>query len=566
VVSILNPREINLSELKWQPGPKKTVKNLKAAVSTDNAVVTYSLLKLLREGANAVDAAIAGCLLQGTIEPFMTNHAGAITFLYFEASTGNYYQLDATGTYPANLPLHTPIPPQKAGYAAGPVHSCIPGFMKGLKAIHERFGTLSWDKLCEEAIYWAEEGNHVSQFELECTMAAGDILTYFPEGRDFYYQGDYFARVGERFKKPALADTLRQIALQGPDYMITGKWAEEFVAKANELGWKITMEDMSANPPRWIEPLRFSLREYEVVALGPPQQQGLQVAMALGILDKLGIDQYEPYSAEHLYFMAHALRISNMLVGYVNDPIVSEFDSSLFTDPSFHEYWARFLESHMPKVDLTQHMKLTAKSSAANNAGLPRLHFDDHEDEKKAGSCELSIVDSEGNWVQMMNTLQGGGIPGMVIGGVPMIGNHSSTNSFKMMDIKLVEGARQRLIMGHTMLLKNGKPVMQIGTPGSPPNTQAQALCNLIFFNMEPYRAISEPRMYALMDDNSLLIENRISHEVVQKLYSLGINVRVNHIWDWHMGSFQCCYLHPQTGELCTTVDPRRCGVADGIK
>ncbi len=563
---MINPREINLSELKWQPGPKQTVTGVKAAVSTDNAVVTYSMLKVLQSGGNAVDAAIVGCLLQGTIEPFMTNHAGTVTFLCYEAKTGKYHQLDSTGTYPPNLPLHTPVPTQRSGYAAGPVHSCIPGFMKGLKAIHERFGTWSWDSLCEEAIYWAEAGNHVSQFELEATIAGGDILTYFPEGREFYYQGDYFARVGERFPKPALAATLRRVAEQGPDYMISGGWAEEFVAKANQLGWKISMEDMAANPPRWIEPLRFKLRDYEVVALGAPQQQGLQVALVLGILDQLGIDQYKPYSAEHLYFMAHALRIGNLLVGYVNDPVVSEVDASLFTDPTYHQYWARVIRSYMPKVDLTAHMRLTAKTSVANNTGIPQINFDRYEPEHKAGSCELSVVDADGNWVQMMNTLQGGGIPGMVVGGVPMIGNHSSTNSFKAMDIKLVEGARQRLIMGHTMLLQDGKPVLQIGTPGSPPNTQAQALCNLIFFGMDPYQAISAPRMYALMDDNSLVIENRIAPEVVKQLIALGINLRVNHVWDWHMGSFQCCYLHPVTGELCTTVDPRRCGVADGLK
>lgn len=562
---MINPREINLSDLKWQPGPKRTVEGLQAAVSTDNAVVTYTLVNILKAGGNAFDAAIAGCLLQGTIEPFMTNHAGAITFLCYDAKTNEYHQLDSTGTYPEHLPLHRPIPAQRAGYAAGAVHSCIPGFMKGIKAIHDKFGSWPWDKLCEEAIYWAEQGNHVSQFELEATIAGGDILTYFPEGRDFYYQGDYFARVGERFPKPALAATLKKVAEEGPDYMISGAWAAEFVAKANELGWKIVLEDLATNPPRWIEPLRFRVRDYELVALNAPQQQGLQIAMVLGILDKLDIDQYEPYSAQHLYFMAHALRIGNMLVGYVNDTTISEANTSLFTDPTYHEYWAKMLQSHLPQIDLTKHMQLTAKTSLANNTGLPLLNFDEYQAEHKSGSCELSIVDAEGNWVQMMNTLQGGGIPGMVVGGVPMIGNHSATNTFKSMDVKLVAGARQRLIMGHTMLLKDGKPVLQLGTPGSPPNTQAQALCNLIFFNMEPYQAICEPRMYALQDDNTMVIENRIDPQVAKELIALGINVRVTHTWDWHMGSFQCCYLHPETGELCTTADPRRCGVADGL-
>ncbi len=564
---MIDPRTIVLSEARWRPGPKITAKGLKAAVSTDNAVVTHSLLRILAEGGNAVDAAVAGCLIQGTIEPYMTNHAGAVSLLYYHAPEGKFHQLDSTGTYPPHLPLHQPIPPQRSGYAAGPVHSCIPGFMKGLKEIHSRFGSLPWSRLCQDAIYWAEEGNHVSQFELEATIATGDIFTYFPEGRQFFYtEHGYFPRIGERFPKPALAETLRRLAEEGPDYMISGAWAEQFVAKANELGWKITMSDMVANPPRWIEPLRFPLRDLEIVALGPPQQQGLQVALTLGILEKLNIEQYKPHSAEHLYFMSHALRLSNLLVGYVQDPLVSAFDTSLFTDEKYHEYWARFLECHRPKVDLSNHMRLTAKSSVANNTGIPFFVGGQAPEEKKAGSCELSIVDENGNWLQMMNTLQGGGIPGMVIDGVSMIGNHSVVNSFKMMDIKLLEGARQRLIMGHTMLLKEGKPILQIGTPGSPPNTQAQALANIIFYGIEPYEAVSAPRMYALMDDNTLAIEDRIEHEVLRSLYAMGINVRLSVPWDWHMGSFQCCYIDRKTGELCATVDPRRCGVADGLK
>jgi len=564
---LLNPKEINLSEHKWLPGDKKTVKNVKAAVSTDNAVVTYSLLNILQNGGNAVDAAVAGCLIQGTIEPFMTNHAGSVTFLHYNAKEDKFYQLDSTATYPEGLALHAPIPSQKSGYAAGKVHSCIPGFIKGIKAIHDKFGSMPWEDLCQDAIYWAENGNHVSQFELEATIAGGDILTYFPEGRDFYYQGDYFARIGERFIKPKLAETLKKVAKEGPDYMIEGQWAKNFVKKANELNWKISLEDMKKDEPRWIEPFRFKFREYEIVALAPPQQQGLQIALVLGILEELQIDKYEPYSAKHLFFMAHALRIGIHMTGYIQDTVISDIDTTIFTDKNVHRYWANVIKSYMPKVDLTNHMKLTHKSSVANDKGLADIAFegDSLENHLKSGSCELSIVDKDGNWVQMMNTLQGSGIPGMVVDGVPMIGNHSSVNTFKMMDVKLIKDARAKLIMGHTMVLKDGKPIMQLGTPGSPPNTQAQALCNLLFYNMEPYEAISKPRMYALMDDNTMVIEDRIEKEVIEELFSLGINVRCNKKWDWHMGSFQICYKD-ENGNLCTTVDPRRCGVADGLK
>src|SRR3546814_16657756 len=85
--------------------------------------------------------------------------------------------------------------------------------------------------------------------------------SYFPEGRDFYQPNGYFPNVGDVFTPPGMADTLRGVRDNGPDYMITGPWAEKFVAKGNDLGWKVTLDHMTATPPRWVEIGRASCRE-----------------------------------------------------------------------------------------------------------------------------------------------------------------------------------------------------------------------------------------------------------------------------------------------------------------
>jgi gamma-glutamyltranspeptidase / glutathione hydrolase len=82
------------------PGPKQTVTGLTAACSTDSAIVSETILGVLREGGNAMDAAVAGCMVQAAVEPFMTNHTGTVTFLCYEARTGSIHQLDSAGTFP----------------------------------------------------------------------------------------------------------------------------------------------------------------------------------------------------------------------------------------------------------------------------------------------------------------------------------------------------------------------------------------------------------------------------------------------------------------------------------
>ena len=147
------------------PGPKAPVTGLKAAVTTDSSIVTETMMKVLRSGGNAADAGIAGALVQAAVEPFMTNHAGLVTFLYYEAKTGQVHQLDSLGGFPSGLPPFKPIPSGNGPYAAIPPSAIIPGFMPGLKEIHRRFGTQPWGELCADAVKWAEEGHPVSTFE-----------------------------------------------------------------------------------------------------------------------------------------------------------------------------------------------------------------------------------------------------------------------------------------------------------------------------------------------------------------------------------------------------------------
>ncbi len=548
-------------------GPKPVVRHKKVVCSSSHPLVTQTMLQVMRYGGTAVDAGIAGSLLQAVVEPHMTHHAGTVSFLYWEAATGRTYHLNSAGTLVSGLEPFRPVP------AVGGMFSlpgqepcaCIPGFMPGLQAIHERFGTRPWRSLCEPAIEAAAEGHVVTSFEFAVLYEELPFFTYFPSGRALFTREGFLPQVGERFKNPELAQTLRRLADEGPEYFTTGAWARHFVAEGNHLGWPVKLEHMTAVPPRWQEPLCWNHNGHEIVQLGPPERTGVFTAFVMGVLDRLGVTSLGRYSQseETLYYLAHVMRRADFELGLLNDPYLFDVPVERWLSGDFHAACAEIIGGSKPKIDLTEHVRLTSGHPALVAAGMPTAG--PGKPQPPLGSCELSIVDEQGNWVQMMNTLQSGGIPGIVVDGVHMTGSHALCTMASNIAGWFTGGGRIRSIIGHTFVMKDGQPWLALGTPGNVSRTIPQVLMNILDFDMDPYAASIEPRMLSLRDDLVLEIESRLPESVVAGLTKLGVRIMPQAPYDWHMGSFQICWRDQESGLLNTCCDPRRVGQAGGI-
>ena len=554
---------MDVNDIRSEPGPKEVVRGKQAVCSSSHPIVTNTMLKVLQDRGNAVDAGIAGSMVQASVQPHMTNHTGTVTFLYYEAKTGITYQLNSSGTLVPDLPPFRPMPAGSGVYAPEgrpPPMAAIPGFMPGMKALFERFATRKWADLCEAAIHYSEEGHEVSSYEYGVLNDALTFNTFFPSGRKLFTPDGFTPRVGERFKNPDLAGTMRRTAAEGPDYMITGGWAQEFVQTANDMGWEITPDHMTANPPRWVDPLRFEHNGHEIVQLSPPERQGVFCALVLGILKGLDIQSRGHYteSAEALYCMAQALRWADFEVGFVHDPETFHQPLDRWLAADHHQAIAGIIGGSLPKIDLSDHVRHSHGGNAMHAGGYSARP------QPPTGSCELSIVDRAGNWVQMMNTLQSGGIPGMVIGGVPMVGSHAVPDMRASIAGWIARDTRLRLPIGNTLVMKEGKPWLSLGTPGNVYCTMPQVLSNILDYDMEPYDACVAPRMQPLDDDYTLTIESRLPEKVVQDIARLGVFVKSHPPYDWHMGSFQMCWRDAETGLLNSSTGPRRAGRAAG--
>lgn len=544
-------------------GRKPVVAGKSAVVSTGNPIVTETVVSILGRGGNAADAAIAGALVQAVVEPHLTSHAGTVSCLYFDAASARTYQLNAIGTLPPDLPPFRPVN-DVGGWARqgqpGP-QAAIPGFMPGLATLHERFGTSTWASLCEDAIRWAEDGHPVSSFEYGVNVFAAPFSTFFPESRAIFMPEGFLPPVGSVVRNLKLAQTLRRLASEGPDDFTTGQWARDFVKTGNELGWPVTLRHLCANPPRWQYPLAFMHGDHEIVSLAPPERQAVFCAIVLGVLAELDIAGMEPFGADHVYYAAHALRLAEQACGFVHDPEIFETSAPELMDAGYHASLARILRGSRPKVDLGNHVRLTHGAATLLATGQPAGQTR----RQPAGSCEISIADANGNWLQMMNTMQSGGIPGMAVGGVTMMGSHEESTMSSHFHNWRVPGARMRSILGNTFVMRHGRPWLSLGTPGNVYATVAQVLTNILDFNMSPPDASDAPRMLPLADDYALTVENRLRPETVSELTALGLRIVPTPPWDWSMGSFQMCWRDDATGLLHATADFRRTGAASGI-
>jgi gamma-glutamyltranspeptidase/glutathione hydrolase len=265
--------------------------------------------------------------------------------------------------------------------------------------------------------------------------------------------------------------------------------------------------------------------------------------------------------------MAQAMRRAEFELGQLHDPEFFGVPLDVWMSDEYHAQLAKILRTARPKpgVDLTKHVELTSAKADLQAFGW-YSGGPDPKPKTPAGSCELTCVDAQGNWVQMMDTLQSGGIPGIVVDGVPMIGSHAGFDMTNGIAGWLgLPGSRMRSVIGNTIVLKDGKPVLSMGTPGNVHCTMPQMLSSILDFGKDPYEAAVLPRMLPMRADYTVEIETRIPERVLRDLVKLGAKLKPLPPYDFHMGSFQQAWRDPDTALLNAATDPRRAGLAGGL-
>lgn len=519
---------------------------------TSQPLATQVALDILKQGGNAIDAAIAANATLGLMEPTGCGVGGDLFALIWDAKTQRLYGLNSSGPSPKSLTLSyfkekgmDKIP----AYGALPVS--VPGCVEGWVEMNNRFGSMPLDKLLAPAIQYAEEGFPVSE-----------LIAYYL-GRSVPFLGQRYPNVletwapdgkvpvkGDIFKNPKLATTYRKIAADGRDVFYKGDIARTITKFIQEQGGFLSYEDMAGFSAEWVEPVSTNYRGYDVWEL-PPNGQGIAALQMLNILEKYPLGEWGFGSPEYLHHFVEAKKLA------------FEDRAKYYADPNF----ARVpVGSLISKSYADERRKLLNPNRAATyEAG--RI--------SEGETIYLTVADQFGNMISLIQSNYRGMGSGMAPPGLGfMLQDRGELFSLEEGHANVYEPGKRPF---HTIIpcfvTKNDKPFMSFGVMGGDfqPQGHAQVLINMIDFGMNLQEAGDAPRIdhsggssptgEDVGGRGEVSIESGIPYETVRELMQMGHTVKfANGIY----GGYQAIMWDAARGVYFGASESRKDGQAAG--
>lgn len=523
-------------------------------LGTTGNVAAYAGLQALQLGGSAIDAAITTALAQICLAGgSWVSYAGFTQIMYFDASTGKVHNLNAAFNTPKNEtdPLSIPTDdPAKPGQPLADARTAlVPGFMAGIEAAHQRWGVLPFKTLFEPALYFAEQGFPAGTLLAGMMGGKKEVLSRLPATRAVYTKPDgQFYSIGEVFKQPELAKTLRICSEQGvQSHIYEGEWAEKFVAAVQADGGKITMDDMRNFRVMFPEPASTRYGEHDVHTIGLPAYGGINVLQGLNLMDVMGVRDYGHYnqSPDALFRLIQAgTALRTRIFWAMESKEVPGIDLSL---------------ASRSKKSVAEALWQAAQEGRIPDALLPPPTPSDHSD-------GLAVIDAKGNVVAMTHTINTGawGSTGINVGGI------SIPDSAKFQQQQMANaGPGQRLPDPTSPLIvtRDGQPVLAFGSIGSGLHWKTLcALSSALDFGMDPKQAIDTP---ALMDSFSVdvqaVAEGEFDPALIKSVEAMGQAFRVDSGLKVTAGRGYLVALarDPQSGELSGAIPGEFLGGAE---
>ena len=531
-------------------------------VTTSNYLATQAGLKVLRDGGNAVDAAIAAAATLAVVYPQMNTLGGDNFWLIYNARTGEVKALNASGRAGEKATIDfyktkgfAKIPSR--GYlAANTVPGVVSGWDEAYRYAHAAMGgKLAWSELFSSATSYARDGFPVTPSLYRWTNINLDAkdqefrnLQRFVGFRQTFLKTDGSAYgVGEVLKQPELADTIGLIAKKGAKEFYQGEIAKKIVGDLQKNGGVLTAQDFASHKANWVSPLHVPYRDTVAYNL-PPNTQGMASLEILNILNNIGMSKIPEGSADYYHVLVEATK----------EAFVDR--DKYLSDPDFVKIPLDFLLS-------SQHGKEQAARIQMNVAARDLKPLD-----PKGDTVWFGVVDKEGNAVSIIQSIYHDFGSGIVPAGTGvLLQNRGSFFSLDPQHVNHLEpGKRPFHTLNPAMLLKNGRPFLVYGTMGGEgqPQTQAAIVTRVVDYGMSPQEAINAPRWLHGRtwgaSSNDTKFEGRIPAGVTDELRKRGHPVKVVEDYTDTMGHAGAILIDPVTNVRYGATDPRSDGAAAG--
>ncbi|WP_017811689.1 MULTISPECIES: gamma-glutamyltransferase family protein [Paenibacillus] len=488
------------------PSQRHSVYARNGMVATSQPLAAQAGLDILRKGGNAIDAAIATAACLTVVEP-TSNGIGGDAFAIVWAKD-QLHGLNANGPAPASISIDAV---KAAGHERMPTYGwtpvTVPGVPAAWKALSDRFGKLPLSEVLQPAIDYAEQGFPVSPtlgyYWQLAYKRFSDTLT----GEQYRSWFDTFApdgrapRIGEMWRSPGHAATLRSIAETGAESFYRGELAEQIDVHSRQYGGFLRKEDLAAFAPEWIDPISVNYRGYEVWEI-PPAGQGLIALMALNILKGYEFTGRDTVDTHHKQFEAMKLAFSDGLQYITQEDKMTTRAEHLLSD-----------------TYAAARRVLIGDEALEPKPGQPQA----------GGTVYLATADSEGNMVSYIQSNYMGFGSGIVIPGTG-IAMQNRGHSFALdpaHDNRLEPGKKTYHTIIPGFLTKDGKPIGPFGVMGGfmQPQGHVQVVMNMIDFGLNPQAALDAPR-WQWLEGKVIEVEHGFPDHLAQSLMRMGHQIR----------------------------------------
>ncbi|MGV3586888.1 MAG: gamma-glutamyltransferase [Adhaeribacter sp.] len=541
--------------------PKLSVKAQNGAVVSIDKYASQVGVNILKQGGNAIDAAVATAFALAVTHPFAGNLGGG-GFMLIRLASGETVGIDFREMSPA---LATPDmflkPDGTVDYDLsnfGYLVAAVPGTVKGLKTAWQHYGSLPWATLLQPAISLAQQGIYLNTYDTTSLAKHRQDLARFPETVKIFFKPD-----GQTYGpqdlliQPDLANTLQIIAEQGAQAFYASELADKLVADVQANGGILQKTDLQAYEAKIRQPIKGNFAGYEILGMPLPSSGGIVVQEMLNVLQYLPLDTAKPYNPQTLHLLIETMRYAFLdRTTYLGDQDFVEVPvSRLLSETHAASIAAKINpECATPSALLTENVLV-------QDENMETTHF--------------SVMDKAGNMVSVTVTLEeafGSKAVAKDLGFLLNCEMHDFNINPRQTNFQGITPNNPNGIAPHkrmlssmtpTLVLKDGKPFLITGSPGGRTilNTVLQLILSTTFYKLPLRQALDLPRIsHHWMPDVVYVEKGRWESATIQALQSKGHTItEVDFLGDAHS-----ILINPETGWYEAEADARRAGWAEG--
>jgi len=563
---------------------RPVVRGIQYAVSSMKLEATRAAERILEAGGNAFDAAVAGQAALAVADASLNGVGSDTVILVYDSRAKKVFSINGEGTAPKLATIDwykknlNGTLPQSDGLLSG----TVPGVVDAWYTLLDRWGTMSFGQVLQQAIDLAENGFPIGD-GLAGSIASSRKIRKYPSTMKVYFPGGNAPRPGDIFRNPDLARTLKKLvdsehealgkgrheALRAArDRFYKGDIAREFAKFSEDNGGLFRYEDFAAYTAKVEEPVSIDYRGYQIYK-NPSASQGPTELIALNLLEGFDLKAMKHNSAEYIHTSAEAVKLAfGDREKYLGD---MDFITIPYAGLLSKEYAAErrgLIDQTRASIELRPGSpeKFMKGGAVQDRTIRPNLSGNaDHEGD----TSYIAVVDKDRNMVSFEPSLHSSFGVGVVMGDTGVIFNCRG-DYYSLVEGEanaLAPGKRPRSTLQSTLIMKNGQPHMIMGSPGGDDQVMRtiQTLLNMIDFGMDVQQAIEAPRWSTrsfpaspfphTMYPGDLAVESRVPEAVRQALSSKGHKLMVR--GPWSMGANAAIVVDLKTGALSAGADPR---------